>query len=166
MKSIKLLSPDSAEGTVENDPLSEAAGGVNTDFPVLAPDRILRFSIAKCTKETNTEKASESIKMKIRLESDNGTFQDGKSARKGFSFNHNIGITPTENYSIDDVKRNLAMWLKPLLGEEKAKTTSLREFVNRPEMLEGLVFDGRTGIKKDKNGVYPPSTVVSPVTPG
>lgn len=160
---------DGVDSAAEIDPLSEAAGGVNTDFPVLAPDRILRFEVKSCSKMTNEETKAESIKIALRLTGDTqnatATFRDGGPAREGFTVNQYIGITPTDKYTIQDIKRNAALWMKAVLGQEVADKTSFREFFNKPSMFEGFKVDCKTGISKDKTGAYPDSTRLTPVLP-
>jgi len=148
---------------VEVDPLSSTAAETNTDFPVLAADRILRFKVANAEKKRNEEKGNEYIQFKIELLSENAVFNDGKPARPGFKFNQVVAITPSGDYDYESIKRSCALWLKGCLSLEQAKTTTIRQFVDNPAMLNGLVFPGRTSIRKDKTGQYPPSTQVTPV---
>lgn len=163
-----LLSPDATEGSAV-DPLSEAAGGVDTSFPVLSPDRLLRFEVKNATRERNDKTGAESIKLKLRLTDDtqnaSATYTDGKPARAGYTVSQYIGITPTDKYSIDDIKRNAALWIKAIWGEEAAKGITFRAFFDQPSMAEARKVDCKTGINKDKNGVYPDSTKLTPVLP-
>lgn len=147
----------------EVDPLTSAAGDYDTSFPVLAADRLLEFKLLKLTNKTS-DKGTKTIQLKVELNSDS-TFADGKPARKGFKFNQSINITPSENFTIESVKRQLALWNKALLGVEAAKSASFAAMRDEPSKFEGLVFKARTGIKKDKSGVYDDATVLTPVVP-
>jgi len=146
------------------DPLAEAAGGINTDFPVLMPDRLLEFKVSSAKKKHNEQTGSDSIELKIELTKDS-TFRDNNKARAGFKFNQYIGVSPSDNYTFEDIKRNVALWIKACLGKEKAAVTQVRHVVDNPSILEGTIFNGRTGVKKDKTGTYADSTSVTPILP-
>src|SRR5262245_22344795 len=133
---VFLRSPDEANGggaAVENDPLSEAAGGVDTSYPILSPDRLLRFEVKSCKKLRNEDKGSEHIEFKLKLMKES-TFTDGKVAREGYIVTERAGITPTEKFDIDSVKKGLAKWLQGILGKAEANKITIRQFVDNPSM--------------------------------
>lgn len=146
-----------------SDPLSEAAGSYDTSYPVLAPDQVLPWEVAKAEKKTNPEKGNEYIQIKLKLDKE-ARFKDNKPCRVGFAVSQVIAITPTENYSVEDVKRNLGLWIKSIFGVEKAKSITFRQFVDNPPMAEGYKLTGKTSIKKASGG-FPEGTNVSPVIP-
>jgi len=147
----------------EVDPLSEAAGNYDTSFPVMAPDQVLPWHVEKAEKKKNEEKGSEYIQFKLKLEKD-ARFKDSRPCRSGFSLMQVVAISPTENYTYDDIKRNLGIWLKSIFGIEKAKTITFRDFVNNPSMAEGYKLTGKTVIKK-ASGSFPEGTNITPVIP-
>lgn len=145
------------------DPLSEAAGSYDTSYPVMAPDQVLPWKVAKAEKKRNEEKGNEYISLKLTLEKE-ARFKDNKPCRVGFVVNNVIAITPTENYSVEDVKRNLGLWIKAIFGVEKAKSITFRQFVDSPSMADGYILNGKTSIKK-ASGSFPEGTNVSPIIP-
>jgi hypothetical protein len=161
-----LMFPEGVDSgaAVENDPLSVAAGGVDTSYPVLSPDRLLRFEVKSAKKVRNEEKATEHIELKLKLLKES-TFTDGKPAREGYVVTERVGITPSEKYDIEAIKKGLAKWLQGVLGIAEANKVSLRQFVDNPSILDGKVFDGKTSIRKDKSGNFPDQSGVTPVPP-
>jgi len=149
--------------STDADPFAEAAGGIDTSYPVLMPDRVLPFRVSKAEKKRNEEKGNEYIALKLTLNKD-ATFKDGKPARAGFVVNSVIAITPTEKYDNDAIKRSCAAWLKACLGIERASQVTIRSFMDNPAMLEQTIVDCKTSIKK-ADGSFPEGTNVSPVIP-
>ena len=164
-----LLAPDSLAGASEEaDPFAEAAGGVDTSYPVLAANRIWKFVVKSCTRDTKHNEGSDEVKsdalvLKVALEEE-GVFRGGKTALPGFSVSIRIGLLASEKFDMDSVKRGLALWMKSLLGD-RAKSTTMREWINNPGLVDGLVFIGKTGIKVDKGGQYADQNTITPVLP-
>jgi len=158
------LSPEHHENLTEVDPFSESAGGYDTSYPVLLPDQLLPWKVVKAETKKNEEKGNQYIQLKLRLEKE-ARFKDGKTAREGFSLNQVCAITPTENYTTEDIKRNLGLWIKSIFGVERAKSISFRSFIDNPAMAEGEILSGRTSIKKASAG-FPEGTQVTPTIPG
>lgn len=164
-----LLTPDATEGGTEVDPLSGAAAGWEAPkFPLLAPDRIYRFKIAKCTKAATKDDANrEALTIQLKTEKDY-TDTDGKPLRAGFTGYKRIGITPiTEEQagdkrprSIKDIGADLGMALKSCGKGDK----SPRELLNNPSLIEGEIVDMKVGISKGRDG-FPDSNTFTFVLP-
>ena len=164
MKRTKLLlSPDPADGGVDIDPLADATGGIDTSFPVLAADRVGVFEV-KAHSVKVSEKGTKQIVIKVALDEDLA-FSDGKPARKGFSFNQSINITPNEAFDAEAIKKRVATWVKSILGEEAAKSVSLAAFRDDHEKWIGQKFKAKTSIRKDKTGQFGDQTQLNPILP-
>lgn len=168
MKSIKLLSPDSAEG-VEVDPLSGAASGWEAPkFPVLAPDRICRFKIVKSTKgPVKDHPEREVLTIQIKTEKDY-TDKEGKTLRAGFSGYHRIGLTPSpgedngkRERTWKNIGEDLAMCLKACGMGDKAP----KDLKDNPSLIEGQIVDMKVGVTPEKGG-FPESNNFKFVLPG
>ena len=153
----------------EVDPLSQAAGGINTDFPLLMPDRIYRLEIKSGTKEVDNEAIDKKSKTKYSREqllfklatTQDAMSRDGKPLRAGFTLRKYLLVTPTGDYTLDSVARSIAILLKAC---GKANVTP-RELINNPSMLDKQVVDAKVGISVDKTGTYPDSNSITFVIP-
>lgn len=161
-----LLSPDEATGAVEVDPLSGAAAGVDTSFPLLAAERIVRFKLARCSIEKGkANENTETLTLKFRTEKE-ATLQDGKTTHAGFPVTKWIGLTPTkgengkEPYTVDSIRRECALFLKAIGQADK----DLSELRRNPSQFEGVVVDCKVGIRPGK-GSYPDSNSLTLMLP-
>lgn len=163
-----LLAPDPVEATggVEVDPLSGAAAGVDTSFPLIAPDRIVRFKLAKLTVEAGKENPNAKVlTFKFKTEKDVAA-ADGKKLHSGFPVTTWISLTPTEGkdgkepYTVDNIRRNCALFLKAIGKPDM----DMRELRDHPERFEGEVVDCKVGIRKGKGG-YSDSNTLTFVLP-
>lgn len=157
---------DASGGAEEVDPLSQAAGGVDTSFPLLAGDRILRMSIAKCShgpSKTDESRNVLTIKMKTEKEA---ALDDGKTAKPGFTCYKRISTSPSEpkegsdGRTNKDIARDLALVLKAVGKPD----VSPRALLDNPEQIEGQVVDVRVGVNPAK-GSFPASNTFSFVLP-
>ncbi len=158
-----LRNTDGSDGGTEVDPLAGATGGIDTSFPCLAPDRIGVFEIKGHSVKVS-EKGTKQIVLKVALDEDL-SFADDKPARKGFSFNQSINITPNDSFTAADIQKRVAMWVKSILGEEAAKSVSLIDFRDDSSRWIGTKFKARTSIRKDKTGQYGDQTQLTPLLP-
>jgi hypothetical protein len=152
----------------EQDPLSQAAGGIDTTIPLLAPDRTLRLEcMSSQIAPTKSDESRNTLTVILKTTKD-ATFADGKPARAGYKLYKRWGVSETPGGKGDDGKeraprtnkeiaRDLALVLKCFFGANT--TVTPRELLNNPAMLEGKVVDGKITIEKgsggyaDKNGV-------------
>lgn len=152
----------------EVDPLAEAAGGVDTSFPVLMPDRKLRFECSSCVKApSKTDPSRETLTITLKTTTDT-SFQNGKPCRAGFKIFKRYGVTPTppsgesDGRTIEAIKKDLSFVLKSFFGANT--TVSARDLLNNPSMLEKRPVDGKTGIEKGSGG-FPDKTSVTFIIP-
>lgn len=156
---------DSATTAQEVDPLSEAAGGVDTSFPILAGDRIVRFEVVKTTVQKKEETGNEFMVLKMKTQKE-VALDDGKTAKPGFTCYKRIMITVTppteqsEGRTIDAIKKDLSLALK-CIGKPEV---SAREFINNPSLFDGQVIDMKVGIQPAK-GSYAASNTFAFVLP-
>lgn len=161
-----LLSPDDASGAVEVDPLSQAAKDIDTSFPVLMGDRILRMTIVAATKAATKEHADrESLTLKMKTAKD-ATLSDGKTAKAGFTCYKRVGLSETaaegdkNARTFKEINRDLALVLKAVGMADK----SPRDLVNNPSIIDGQVVDVRVGISPAR-GSFPESNTFTFVLP-
>jgi len=171
MKNINR-SPDEAAGGMV-DPLNEAAGTIDTSFPVLAPDRIVEFKVESskiAASKSNEQNQTLTIKFKSTKPA---KLLDGKETAPGFPVFKRYGITPTEptvddkgnekaGRTIENIKKDLATVLKACFGPKTDKTP--RQLIDNPSMLEGEIVQGKTSVDKG-SGNFGPSTNISFVLP-
>lgn len=162
-----LLTPDALEGAVEADPLSAAASGVDTTFPLIAPDRIVRFKLDKVTvgptkdNAASNPTAKEVVTLKFKTEKETVS-RDGKTLQPGFPCSMWINLVPfkakeegKKDFTIEDVKRGIALFLKAA-GMADLPMATLRD---EPSRFEGLVFDMKVGVRPGKNGFTDANTL-------
>jgi hypothetical protein len=151
-----LLSPDEATGEGEVDPLAEAAGAVDTSFPLLSPDRPLRWECISAKVAPSKADPSRNGLTLILKTTTETTFQNGKKAHPGFKVykRYGVSVTPptadSDGRTIDAIKKDLAFVLKAFFGA-KAEVTP-RALLDNPAMLEGRMVDGKTTIEKGSGG--------------
>ena len=162
-----LLMADSAEGDGA-DPFATAAANLEAPkFPILAPDRIVRFEIKKCTVDAVKDKPGRKV-MTVKLATTkDATLDDGKIAKAGFTGFHRIGLTPSEpgGEGRERTNKNIAEDLGMLLKACGKGTNTPREVMDNPAMVEGQVVDMKVGVTPEKNG-FPASNNFKFVLPG
>jgi len=155
------------------DPLSQAAGSIDTSFPLLMADRVLEFKVESskvAPSKSNEANNTLTIKFKTTKEA---TLQDGKKTPPGFPLFKRIGVTVTEptvdekgnekaGRSIDNIARDLAAVLQACYGPKTDKTP--RQLLDNPSMIEGEVVKMKIGIDKG-SGNFGPSNTGSFVIP-
>lgn len=161
-----LLNTDSTEGATESaDPLAEAAGGVDTSFPVLMGDRVLELECVSCKKALSKSDPSgqrETLTIVVKTVTD-ATFRDGKKANPGVKIYKRYGVTVTppsgdsEGRTIDNIKKDLSLLLKSFYGPKT--TVTARDLLNNPAMLEGKRVMGRVDVEKGTGGYVDKNTV-------
>lgn len=172
-----LRSTDGADGAgasaaEEQDPLSMAAGGIDTTFPVLAGDRIIQFQIAACRKVPVKDKPDRfNLEFKIKTTKD-AMLNDGRTAHAGFSGFKRISVSTSEpsedtttgkksaGRTSKDIAKDLAMALKACGRVD----LSPRQLIDNPEVLDGILVDMKIGINPAKNN-FPESNSFSFVIP-
>lgn len=147
----------------EVDPLSAAAGGIDTSIPLLQPDRIMRLECSSCTVSPTKTDESRNVLTIICKTTTDGTFVTGKTAHAGYKLYKRISVSTSpakdgkEGRDNKAIARDLAAVLKAFFGPATTKTP--RELLSNPSMLEKLPVDGKITIEKgqggygDKNGV-------------
>lgn len=161
-KNHPLLTNDPTDGG-EVDPLAQAAGGIDTSFPLLPADRLITVECVSA-KVAPTKEAPDRSTLTIMCKTTTElTFQDGKRANPGFKLYKRYGVTVTpptdksDGRTIDSIKKDLAFVIKAFFGSNAQ--VSPRDLLNNPAMLEGRPVSVKTTIEKgtggfpDKNGI-------------
>lgn len=166
-KTSPRLMSDSAEGDGV-DPFATAAANLEAPkFPILAPDRICRFEIKKCTKDAVKDKPGrEVLTIKLATAKDY-TDVDGKPLRSGFTSFHRIGLTPSDEAEgkRPRTNKNIAEDLGMLLKSCGMGDKTPRNLLDNPGMVDGQVIDMKVGVSPEKNG-FPASNNFRFVLPG
>src|SRR5947207_9028366 len=102
----------------ETDPLSVAAGGIDTTMPLLQSDRTMRLEcISSKVEPTKTDESRNVLTIVCKTTTD-GVFTTGKPARAGYKLYKRISVSPSEpkdgkdGRTMDAIKRDLALLLK------------------------------------------------------
>jgi hypothetical protein len=155
------------EQAQEIDPLTQAAGGIEPPkFPVLMPNRICQFNIVKASIDpVQGDESKTMLTLALATEKDY-TDKEGKPLRKGFKVFYRIGLypmAPTDTWrgkTMQDVAAELGLLLRSV---GKTSTTP-RQLIDNPTLIEGEKVDCKVGLNKAKDG-YPESNRVTFVPP-
>lgn len=165
-------------GAEEVDPMSQAASGIDTTFPILKGDRILQMEIVQCRKVPVKDKPDRfNLEFKLKTTKE-ATMNDGRTAQPGFTGYKRISISTSEpsedpntgkksaGRTNKDIAKDLGQVLKACgkAGVNGAPDVQPRELVNNPEMLDGVLVDMRVGVNPAKNN-FPESNSFSFVIP-
>lgn len=110
MKNIKY-SPDEAGG---GSFLDEDLSGVDTSMP-LVKEGIYELKVDEIEKIPNKAEDGELLKFKFKTTSAMESV-DGQPIAEGYTLFHQISITPTEKYTKDAIKRNVAAFVQAAGG--------------------------------------------------
>jgi hypothetical protein len=154
-----LHTPDAAEGATEvqtNDPLSQAAGSIDTSFPLLPEGKALRLNCKSSTISSSKADAARDVLTIIGETTEDTVFKDGKKCRSGYKLYKRYSITPSEPHdgkegrTIENVAKDLAFVIKAFYGPKTDVTP--RQLIKEPAMLEAKPFDAKTTIEKGSGG--------------
>jgi hypothetical protein len=148
-----LLLIGDAPGSEEIDPLAQNAGDVDTSMPLLVPEKLYNMNCAKVESKTN-DKGVSMLKITLKTTRDEMDTLNNK-VNIGFPVFENWVYTPTGDLTMDQIKKSGATILKAF----GLKTTSLRDLVNNPTMLENKIVCVKIKTRKEKDG-YPASSNV------
>lgn len=150
-----LLNADPLSGGngQEVDPLAQNAGDVDTSMPLLVPEKLYNMHCAKAEVKTN-DKGVGMVKITLKT-----TKQEmdtlNNAVNEGFPIFENFVYTPTGDLTIEQIKKSGAVILKAF----GLKTTTIRDFVNNPKMIEDKIVCVKMKTRKEKDG-YPASSNV------
>jgi hypothetical protein len=128
--------------------LDEDLSGVDTSLP-LVKEKIYPLLVAKIEKVATKDNTGELIKIQLKLEED-AVDTNGNHINKGFPIFHSIPITPSENYSKDDIKRKVAEFVQAAGGQ---RIFPLSTYENAKLFAKVTIQKERT----DKNGTLWPA---------
>ena len=149
----------------EVDPLTQAAGSIDTTIPLLQPDRTMRLQCISCKVEPTKTDDTRNVLTIICKTTTDGVFTTGKTAHAGYKLYKRISVSPSEPKDGKEgrtkkaIAQDITRLLNAFYGVEKAKPIIIQDFLANPSVLEGLPVDGRINIEKsqgnfpDKNGV-------------
>lgn len=150
---LLLLNLDGSNGAAEVDPLAMNAGDVDTSMPLLVPDKLYNLNCAKVENKTNDKGVG---MLKITLKTTREEMDTlGNVINTGFPVFENFVYTPTGDLTIEQIKKSGAAILKGF----GLKTTTIRDFINNPQMIVDKIVCVKIKTRKEKDG-YPASSQV------
>lgn len=131
----------------QNDPLSQAANGINTDMPLIQDGTFMRF---ECRDANITESEEKKLKMLVTkwVTTRDSLDQNNNTLNAGFPVTVRILVQETEKRTLQMVAQDLAKLLKSVGKPE----VSPRELINNPSLLIGAFADAKVVVSPEKNG--------------
>lgn len=151
---------DNIPTPVENDPLAVPAGEVNTSIPVLRGNKTYKMEIRNPSihsKEQDDGTTTQSIRIALHTTKEEEA-TSGELISEGFPVFTYLGITETEDNTMDKIRRNLSGVLKAVFGPTTNKTA--RDLINNPMILDGQLANVKIDVSPAKGG-FPESNRVS-----
>lgn len=90
--------------------LDEDLSSVDTSMPILAAD-VYDLKIHEAKVAPNNEGTGQVLKLALKTTKD-AQSKSGENINAGFPIFHNIGLSPTEKYTKDMIKKNVASFLE------------------------------------------------------
>lgn len=129
------------------DPLSQAAGGIDTNFPLLQDGTFMRFECREAKQTETQEKKTKQITMKW-VTTKEAVDQNNRSLNAGFPVYVRINAEATETRDVQQLARDWAQVLKAA-GQPQV---SARQVIDNPSLLVGMIADAKVAIFPEKNG--------------
>lgn len=154
-----LLTSDSAEGVVANDPLDTNVNDVNTDYPILPASHYM-FRLDECAKTPNKAGTGDNLVVKHKL-IDGAQDVKGEPVSPGFVITSYISLTETtggngkQPYTIDNIKKSVSR-----VAKAAGINATVREIINNPAILNGKAVRAKVGISKETSE-YPASNNIN-----
>lgn len=104
---IKLISDGSDGGSFEDDILKENMSSVDTSFPVL-PTSVQDFQILEVTKAANSKGTGNNLVISMKTTQENIDPRTKDTIQVGFPCKTYIGLTESEKYSRQQIKKAVA----------------------------------------------------------
>lgn len=145
MKNI-LYSPDATGGALEVDPMTQAAGPIKTDFPLLQPERSYRMIIRSPEIKTSS-KGNPMLEFKL-VTTEDSVSTEGTKLHSGFGFTKRIMLTPSEGKTMEDVATQLREVLYAVNGPKN--TVTPRQLTDNPSIIDNKPVDGTVKIRAAK----------------
>ncbi len=143
--------------TTEIDPLAVPAGQVaEPTFPLLKPNKVYKMVI-RGGEEVTLEGGGKQWALRLQTTQNEVSTED-QTMYAGATVFHRLFLTPNEYNTANQIGEQAAMVVKAALG--KNTTTTARQCINDPTILEGKIVEVKIGIKQDKKGVYADQNVV------
>lgn len=140
------LSPDAATGAAsEVDPMSQAAGPIKSDFPLL-PERRTRMIIRSPEVAVSTT-GNDMFVFKLET-TEEFTAVEGEKLHKGFRFTKRIMLTPPKDKTMEDVAIQLRELLQAVNGPKNTIAPSALRA--NPSLVADKPVDGKIVIRAAK----------------
>lgn len=150
---LLLNSDPLSGGSSEIDPLAMNAGDVDTSMPLLVPEKLYNMVCSKVDSKTN-DKGVGMLKITLKTTKDEmDTLNNTVNA--GFPVFENFVYTPTGELTLAQIAKSGANILKAF----GLKTTTIRDFINNPQIIADKVVCVKLKTRKEKDG-YPASSQV------
>lgn len=130
----------------QRDPLDQTCGETDTSFPLLQGDKIYRFTV-KDGSLAPSKKGGQMLVFKCTTNAD-AVSTKGEHIGAGYPLTHRISITPTPDYDMTKIGKNIAAFAKAC-GKG---TLTPRQIINGPSSLNGSTFDAKIVVKPEKDG--------------
>jgi len=142
-----LLNTDGADGSAaEIDPLAVSAGAVDTKFPVLV-GALYDMVIAEPKVGRNAADTGDVLVVKLKTTAE-ARDKNGDVVNPGFPVYHRIGLTPTPEYDVEKIKKNVAS----LAQAAGLTNVTIRDIINNPMQLDGIIVRCKVTVQPEKNG--------------
>jgi len=137
----------------EHDPYDVPAGSVDTSFPRLVPNKLYPLEVIEAEVRTNDEQR-ESLRIVLKTTED-AYSTTGDPVNKGFPVYHYVSLTPSDKYTHETIKKNLALIMQAL-GLVGMKISNFKQ---NPGLIVGKVVVVKLGLRK-ADDEYPESNKI------
>ena len=140
--------------TVNIDPLNTPLADIDTSMPLLAPGLYDMEITDAVVGPAKSNSAHSTLKVTLKTTNDAPDVK-GQMINKGFPIYHSIALTPSEDMSVEKIKKNVAS-----LGQRAGIVGgTVRQLLDNPAVLKGKVVRTKIGIQKETDE-YPASNAV------
>ena len=141
-KEIKLLRTPEAVDGASQDPLDENVNDVNIEYPIL-PSAYYSFTLEGCKVERNKKDTGDNLVVPHRL-AEPAQDKRGEPVSPGLVITHRVSITPTDKYTVAQLKANVSR-----IARAAHLNCSVKELINTPAMLNGKPVKAKVKVNKE-----------------
>ena len=135
--------PELPDSYNPGDPFAAYASDVDTSYPII-PGSLYDLEVKKAERGKTKDEQGKKIDFELATTSDTQSIT-GEPVPAGFVIMHNIGITPTQKYTVEMVKKALGSFLQAAgLGSLR-----LSDFMSNPSQAVDKIIRCKVGISKE-----------------
>ena len=142
------------------DPLDQNIDDIDVSFPRLAVG-LYELQIAKVEKVPNNAGTGENLKVELKTTKE-AVSTVGEAVGTGMTLIHNISLTPTEKYGVENMKRNITSFAL----SAGLKNRTVRSVINAGQELAGKFVTAKIGIQRETDEFPERNTIKAFVTKG